>query len=153
MAENLGLAVTAWSPLASGLLSGKYHITEAGVQSEGDPGRMDNPDLQQFIGDRVRASRVIEVLKQVAGETRWTPAQIALAWLRQRRNPIIPIVGARKLDQLRANLEIVNIELSDQQIQRLDEVSKIELGFPHDLFDKPMVRSFSSGRLRDQILA
>jgi aryl-alcohol dehydrogenase-like predicted oxidoreductase len=153
MAENLGLAVTAWSPLASGLLSGKYRITDTGVQSEGGQGRMDDPNMQQFIDDRARANRVIEVLKQVAAETHWTPAQIALAWLRQRRNPVIPILGARKLDQLRANLDIVNIELSEQQIQRLDEVSKIELGFPHDFLDKPMVRSYSSGGLQDQILA
>jgi len=82
-----------------------------------------------------------------------SPAQIALAWLRQRPYPVIPILGARKLDQLSANLDIVHIELSNEHIQRLDGASKIELGFPHDFLDKPMVRSSASGGLRDQILA
>jgi aryl-alcohol dehydrogenase-like predicted oxidoreductase len=153
MAENLDLTVTAWSPLASGLLSGKYRITESGVQSEDNQGRMDNPDMQQFIGDRDRANRVIAVLQQVSAETHRPPAQISLAWLRQRPYPVIPILGARKLDQLSANLDIVHIELSKEHIQRLDDASRIELGFPHDFLDKPMVRSFASGGLRDQILA
>ena len=152
MAQALGLTVTAWSPLASGLLTGKYRISESGVQSEDGKGRMDNPDLQQFMQDRERTSRVIAVLKQVAAKGELSPAEVALAWLRHRSQPIIPIVGARKIEQLQANLRIVDIRLPEAEVQRLDEASKIELGFPHDFLEKPMVRAFTFGGLGDRIV-
>ena len=153
MAQALGLTVTAWSPLASGLLTGKYRISESGVQSEDGKGRMDNPDLQQFMQDRERTSRVIAVLKEVAAKGELSPAEVALAWLRHRSQPIIPIVGARKIEQLQANLRIVDIQLPEAEVQRLDEASKIELGFPHDFLEKPMVRAFTFGGLADRIVA
>jgi aryl-alcohol dehydrogenase-like predicted oxidoreductase len=87
-----------------------------------------------------------------AAETGRAPAQVALAWLLHRSLPIIPIVGARKIEQLQANLHIADVRLWDSQIQRLDETSRIELGFPHDFLDKPMVRSFTFGGLRDRIV-
>jgi aryl-alcohol dehydrogenase-like predicted oxidoreductase len=96
---------------------------------------------------------VIDVLKQVAEEAALAPAQVALAWLRHRSQPIIPIIGARKTEQLQANLRIVDVRLSAAQIQLLDEVSKIELGFPHDFLEKPMVKMFTFGGLRDRIRA
>ena len=145
------MTVTAWSPLANGLLSGKYRITETGIESEDGKSRLDNPDLQQFVHDRERTNRVIGVLRQVAAEAELAPAQVALAWLRHRSQPVIPIVGARKIEQLQANLRIVDIRLSASQIQLLDEASKIELGFPLDFLEKPMVRMFTFGGLRDKI--
>jgi aryl-alcohol dehydrogenase-like predicted oxidoreductase len=153
MAQALRITVTAWSPLAGGLLSGKYRITKSGIQSEDGKGRLDNPDVQQFVQSGERTNRVIDVLKQVAEEAALAPAQVALAWLRHRSQPIIPIVGARKTEQLQANLRIVDVRLSAAQIQLLDEVSKIELGFPHDFLEKPMVKMFTFGGLRDRIRA
>ena len=152
MAQALGLTVTAWSPLASGLLTGKYRIGESGVQSEDGKSRMDNPELQQFMQDRERTTRVIAVLKEVAANAELSPAEVALAWLRHRGQPIIPIVGARKIEQLQANLRIVDIRLPAVEVQRLDEASKIELGFPHDFLGKPMVRAFTYGGLGDRIV-
>jgi aryl-alcohol dehydrogenase-like predicted oxidoreductase len=153
MAQALGITVTAWSPLASGLLTGKYRISESGVQSEDGKSRMDNPELQQFMQNRERTTRVIAVLKEVAAKAELSPAEVALAWLRHRGQPIIPIVGARKIEQLQANLRIVDIRLPEAEVQRLDEASKIELGFPHDFLEKPMVRAFTFGGLGDRIVA
>ena len=153
MARALGLTVTAWSPLASGLLTGKYRISESGVHSEDGKSRMDNPEMQQFMQNRERTTRVIEALKEVAAKAELTPAEVALAWLRHRGQPIIPIVGARKVEQLQANLTIVDIRLSDAYVRRLDEVSKIELGFPHEFLEKPMVQTFTFGGLRERIVA
>jgi hypothetical protein len=53
---------------------------------------------------------------------------------------------------LEANLRIAHLRLSSSQVKRLDEVSQIELGFPHDFLDKPMVRSFTFGGLRERII-
>ena len=80
-----------------------------------------------------------------------SPAQVALAWLRQRSQPLIPIIGARKLAQVKDNLACVDMKLAPAQIDRLNTVSKIELGFPLDMLTKEMVRSLSSGGMRDQI--
>jgi aryl-alcohol dehydrogenase-like predicted oxidoreductase len=153
MAQALGMTVTAWSPLASGLLTGKYRISETGVQSEDGKSRMDNPEMQQFLHNRERTTRVIAVLKEVAAKVELSPAEVALAWLRHKGQPIIPIVGARKIEQLQANLRIVDIRLPEAEVQRLDEASKIELGFPLDLLGKPMVRALTFGGLADRIVA
>jgi aryl-alcohol dehydrogenase-like predicted oxidoreductase len=151
MAADFGLSVTAWSPLASGLLSGKYRVTEQGIQSDYGKGRMDNPDMHQFVQNRDRTNRVIDALRAVAKQAGHSPAQVALAWLRHRKSPVIPIVGARRLDQLEANVAIVDIKLSAEEIRALDEPSQIELGFPHDFLDNPMVKTFTFGGLRDLI--
>ena len=152
MAQALGLTVTAWSPLAGGLLTGKYRVSESGVQSDDGKSRMDNPDMQQFMQNRERTTRVIEVLKEVATKVELSPGEVALTWLRHRGQPIIPIVGARKIEQLQANLRIVDIRLPEAEVQRLDEASKIELGFPHDFLGKPMVWAFTYGGLGDRIV-
>ena len=87
----------------------------------------------------------------MARECGRSPAQVALAWLRQRPVPVIPIIGARKLDQVKDNLACVEVKLDQQQIERLDAVSRIEMGFPHDFFATEMVRALSSGGMRDKI--
>jgi len=66
---------------------------------------------------------------------------------------VIPIIGARKLSQLQDNLASFALVLSADQLKTLDESSRIELGFPHDLYAKDRVRSLVYGGLRDQILA
>ncbi len=86
-----------------------------------------------------------------ARESGHSPAQVALAWLRQRSQPVIPIIGARKLAQVKDNLACVDVKLTPAQIDRLDAVSQIELGFPLDMYTKDMVRSLTSGGMRDQI--
>jgi aryl-alcohol dehydrogenase-like predicted oxidoreductase len=148
MAKALGLRVTAWSPLAGGVLSGKYHGTSAPAE-----GRLTNEAMQQFAPDADRAKRIVAAVKTVADQVGRSMAQVALAWLRYRLVPVIPILGARKLAQLQDNLASFNLNLSADQLKMLDDASRIELGFPHDFFNREMVRSFIYGGMKDKILA
>jgi aryl-alcohol dehydrogenase-like predicted oxidoreductase len=146
MAALLGLGVTAWSPLAGGVLTGKQFEPGGAKDS-----RQSNPAMQQFLKSDARKEAIAREVVGVARESGHSPAQVALAWLRQRSEPVIPIIGARKLAQIKDNLACINVKLSPEQIDRLNTVSKIELGFPLDMFMKEMVRSLSSGGMRDQI--
>jgi aryl-alcohol dehydrogenase-like predicted oxidoreductase len=148
MAKALNLGVTAWSPLASGLLTGKYH----GDGKDGQ-GRMSNEALRQFLPEEQRAARVVAAVKQVSQQVGRSMAQVALAWLRYRPVPVIPIIGARKLAQLQDNLASFELELSSEQVKTLDDASRIEAGFPYNLYEKEMPRALAYGGLRDKILA
>jgi aryl-alcohol dehydrogenase-like predicted oxidoreductase len=120
MAEAYGLTVTAWSPLGGGVLSGKYN---AGQPEERTRLSRDT------INDRdVGVARVVHA---VAGELGVTPAQVALAWTRQRSN-VLPIIGARTVDQLRDNLGCTAVALPPELVTRLDAATKFTLGFPAD---------------------
>ena len=81
----------------------------------------------------------------MARESGHSPAQVALAWLRQRSEPVIPIIGARKLEQVKDNIASVSLTLDPAHVERLDTVSRIEMGFPHDFFATDLVRALSSG--------
>ena len=80
-------------------------------------------------------------------------AQVALAWLRSRSLPVIPIVGARGLALLQDNLASVDLSLSEGQLEALDQASRIELGFPYDLYAKDMIRASIHGGMRDPIIS
>ena len=97
-------------------------------------------------------ARTVEALEDVSGETGRSLAQVALAWLRYREVPVIPIVGARKLAQFHDNLASLTLNLSTEQVAKLDAASAIERGFPHDFYEMPMVRGLVYGGLRDKIL-
>ncbi|MGA2577629.1 MAG: aldo/keto reductase [Bryobacteraceae bacterium] len=148
MAKALNLGLTAWSPLASGVLSGKYH-----GQGSSEPGRLSSDMMKGFLPEPERAGRIVAAVKTVSDQIGRSMAQIALAWLRYRSLPVIPIIGARKLSQLHDNLASFELTLSAEQLKALDEASRIELGFPHDFYAKEMVRTFIYGGLRDRILA
>jgi aryl-alcohol dehydrogenase-like predicted oxidoreductase len=85
-------------------------------------------------------------------ETGRSMPQVALAWLRQRSVPVIPILGARKLSQLQDNLASLELTLSAGHVKSLDEASAIELGFPHYLYNKEMTRGLAYGGMRDRLL-
>jgi aryl-alcohol dehydrogenase-like predicted oxidoreductase len=137
MAAAFGLAVTPWGVIGQGSLTGK-------PQSErrwGDP-----------ISERVE--RIVELLRELADVHGCKPAQIAIAWLRQRRSPpvIVPIVGARTAAQMRENLTALSVELSADELERLDDASKVPLGFPRSFLESENVRNLvygeTWGRLR-----
>jgi aryl-alcohol dehydrogenase-like predicted oxidoreductase len=152
MAKALNLGVTAWSPLASGVLTGKYHGHGSSDQRS-EPGRLSNDSMKEFLPEQQRADRIVAAVKAVSDEIGRSMAQVALAWLRHRPVPVIPILGARKGPQLQDNLASLDLTLSADQLKRLGEASRIELGFPYDLYTKEMVRAIGYGGLRDQILA
>ena len=113
------IGVVACSPLAGGFLTGKY--------SDGEKGRLDYDDLNNFK-ERDQHG-IIGVLRDVAAEADCRPAQVALAWV--RNHDVIPIIGARTCQQVRENLGVLEVSLTLQQMERLDEASRIDLGYPH----------------------
>jgi aryl-alcohol dehydrogenase-like predicted oxidoreductase len=124
-ALEFGLGVTPWSPLRSGVLTGKYTRESAATAT---PGRGVFV-TRAFSED---AFRVIDVLKAVATEAATTPARVALAWVLQRPGVTSPIIGARTIEQLEDNLGALETKLTPEQIAKLDEVSQPKLNFPHD---------------------
>ncbi|MFI9719888.1 aldo/keto reductase [Streptomyces sp. NPDC052396] len=120
-------AVLAWSPLAGGKLSGKYR--------RGEAGRL-NSDTWQDRKDH-NEDEVIGTLLSVAEQGGWTPAQVALAWLRAQPGNVIPIIGATKESQLADNLASVEITLDADAVKRLNAVSAVSLGFPHEFLREP----------------
>jgi aryl-alcohol dehydrogenase-like predicted oxidoreductase len=147
MAKALNIGVTAWSPLANGVLTGKYH------RHGSEPGRMNNDMMKDFMPEQQRTGRIVAALKIVADETGRSMARVALAWLRYRPVPVIPIIGVRELSQFEDNLASFDLTLSADQLKTLDEASRIELGFPYDLYSKEMVRAICYDGMRDRILA
>ncbi|WP_416955611.1 aldo/keto reductase [Streptomyces sp. Agncl-13] len=120
-------AVLAWAPLAAGKLTGKYRLGEAGrLDSWGDK---PNP----------REEDVITAVLEIAEQGGWSPAQVALAWLLGRPGNVVPIVAATKEHQLADNLACVDVRLDADAVARLDEVSAVTLGFPHDFVREPAV--------------
>ena len=135
MAKALNLTVVAWSPLAGGMLSGKYRNGKPG-------GRLDDAAMREFAAAYPeRIDRAVDAVSTVAGELNISLARVALAWLRHRPVSVIPIVGARKLDQLADNLAAADVKLSAEQVTALDAATSIELGFPHDFYNRDMVRN------------
>ena len=148
MAKALNIGVTAWSPLAGGVLTGKYH-----GHGSSEAGRMNTDMAKDFKPEQQRADRVVAAVKRLADETGRSLAQVALAWLQHRPVPVIPIIGARKLTQLQDNLASLEVALSPDQVKTLDEASQIEPGFPYSLYTKELPRAIAYGGLRDKILA
>jgi len=147
MAKALNIGVTAWSPLSNGVLTGKYH-----GHGSSDQARMTGEMMKTFLPEKQRTERIVAAVKIVSDQTNQSMAQVALAWLRYRPVPVIPIVGARKLSQLQDNLASFDLSLSNEQVKTLDAASHIELGFPNDFYEKDLVRTFMYGGMRDQIL-
>ncbi|MGB6451136.1 MAG: aldo/keto reductase, partial [Steroidobacteraceae bacterium] len=145
-AHALGLGVTAWSPLAGGMLTGKYH--GGGTAN----GRYQNEMMKGFLPDPERVSRVVTALRGISRETKIPAARIALAWLLQRPQPVIPIIGTTKIGQLTDNIAALDVRLSREQLKLLDDASAVSLGFPHEFYQRDLVRTFAYGGLRDRIV-
>lgn len=145
MAHTMDIGVTAWSPLANGWLTGKY--TKG--NGSGESRRLDNEMMQGFVDKGDRNLAIASYVDKVAQKTGYSAPQVALAWLLDKG--IIPIVGARKVSHVEDNLKCVDVELSTEHVKQLDEVSQIELGFPHDFFKADMVRNFAYNGAFDKI--
>lgn len=119
--QQLGLMV--WSPLAGGLLSGKY-----GRHTSPEEGRRSNFDFPPV--DKEKAFDIIEVMREIAGSKGITIPQVALAWLLHQPSVTSVIIGAKKDDQLEDNLKAVDSKLSADELTRLNEVSKLAPIYP-----------------------
>jgi aryl-alcohol dehydrogenase-like predicted oxidoreductase len=121
-AKKMGLLV--WSPLAGGLLAGRYdrHNQKA------EDSRRSAADFP--VVDKERAWNIIDTLRPIAEAHGTNPASVALAWLLTRSVVTSVLVGAKRLEQLEANLAAVDLELTDEEIHRLDEVSALPPEYP-----------------------
>ena len=125
MAQELGLTVAAWGVLEHGLLSGRKPET---LRWPGEP------------SERGRA--VVDAVEAVSAESGATPGQVAIAWLRKR---VIPIVGVRTAAQLEENLGALAVDLSDEQVARIDAAGAQPLGFPRSFLESDGVRELIYG--------
>jgi aryl-alcohol dehydrogenase-like predicted oxidoreductase len=123
MAREFGMGVTPWSPLAGGVLSGKYTRQNAS-SATADRGERVTSALTE------RNYAIIDELIRIAGEVNSTPAAVALAWVQTRPGVTSTIIGARRLDQLDQNLSALDVKLDASQLAALDRVSKPSLNFP-----------------------
>ena len=142
MASELGLGTVAWSPLGAGMLTGKYQDK----RGEGSGGRMEGSTTYRF---NERNFQIVDVVVQEAEKLGVSPAQLALAWVSSKG--VIPIIGARKMDQLKDNLQSLALEIPAEVQKRLADASAIELGFPHDFVLRPGAQKMIYGDMVHQI--
>lgn len=149
MAKSLGLTVTPWSPLAGGWLAGKYLDT---ANEDGKTGRFSAVgSMEALPTDQQRNIKISQEVVNIAKEIGVSASQVALAWFRHNDASMIPIVGTRKLSQLKDNLSSLEVKISPEQMNRLNEVSKIQPIFPNNFFNRSFVPKFVYGDLRDKI--
>ena len=124
-AEYYNLGILVWSPLAGGFLSGKYS------RENPAPAGTRFAEAGSFVPfDRETGYRVVETLKQVAGQHDASPARVALAWVLGRPAVSSVIIAARKVDQLEDNIRAVDLRLSDDEVQLLDAASDPGVPYP-----------------------
>jgi len=118
-ARALDMAVAAWAPLGGGVLTGKYNSATGSGRLKG----------QEVVSDQNRsiASEVMAVAQELGA----SPAQVALSWVRQAAGVVIPIIGARTVEQLEDNLGALSVTLSPEHRDRLTKVSQIPTPWPY----------------------
>lgn len=139
MAKHFGMTVTPWAPLAGGALTGKY--------LKGDRGRI-KPESNRL---NENSERITKVVMAIADELGVSAGNVALQWVRQQNFSCIPIVGATKLDQLKDNLKIAGLVLSQDHMQQLNKASAITLGFPGDFLNEEGVKTNSFGGFYNKV--
>jgi aryl-alcohol dehydrogenase-like predicted oxidoreductase len=136
MARELGVGITPWSPLKSGVLSGKYTRHNAG-QIKSDRGFF----ADAFLSEKTYA--IVDELHIIAKAHQSTVARAALAWVQAQPGVTSTIIGARRLAQLEDNLKALDVKLSAEEIGRLDALTKPTFGFPQSM--QPWFASIHNG--------
>ena len=139
MAKHFGITVTPWAPLGGGALTGKY--------LRGERGRI-KPESNR-LNDR--SINITKVVVAVAGELGVSASNVALKWTMQQGFSCIPIVGATKVSQLEDNLKTIDVTLSSEHMQKLNEASAIQLGFPANFFKEEAVKTNTFGGFYDKV--
>ncbi|HET6835357.1 MAG TPA: aldo/keto reductase [Acidimicrobiales bacterium] len=145
VAEAFGLSVAAWAPLGGGVLTGKY--TRGPSETPEDSLRAAGNQPRLTEANRKIACEV----DSIADELGTTSPRVAIAWLRQRSERVIPVVGVRKLEQLEDILGSLHVLLPAEHRSRLDKASKVEFGFPYNLLRDPVLGQMVYGDLEPQI--
>ena len=118
MAQTYGTALIPWSPMAGGFLTGKYRRGEARPT---DARYQDENEDTDLFSDA--AFNVLDVVLAIAAEKGCTPSQFALAWCAQQPGITSPIVGVRTMEQLEDNLGAIDVQVTDEERERIDEVT------------------------------
>ncbi|NWF67873.1 MAG: aldo/keto reductase [Chloroflexi bacterium] len=144
MANELELAVTPWGILGGGVLTGKYNKPDAN-----EPKRMNSPQPRTSAANLRIAAEVVAIAEEIGRPA----SQVATNWVRQQglKVPMIPIIGARSVKQVRDNLACLEFALTREQMARLDAISQIPLGFPHDFLSSGGVRDVTFGGYYERI--
>jgi aryl-alcohol dehydrogenase-like predicted oxidoreductase len=144
----MGLGVLPYSPLAGGVLTGKYtrdDLTPANI----DPADGTRKSFNAALGTVTERNLAIaDVVQEVATELGHSPAQVALAWTLRTPGITAPLLGARTPAQLEDNLGALDVDLTDAQLTRLNEASAIDLGIPHSLLASDHIRNVMRGDLK-----
>ncbi len=140
MAKELDMSVLAWAPLGAGLLTGKY------LESNDSTTKRMKSDSARLTPTTTKiAQKVVEIARR----TGYSPAQIALAWVKEQGRKVIPIIGARRLSQLEDNLKCLEVQFSEEDLAELNAISQISLGFPHEMLGKSVVKDRIFGGKQD----
>jgi aryl-alcohol dehydrogenase-like predicted oxidoreductase len=126
MALELGLGITPWSPLKSGILSGKYRRETAG-QNQGDRGYLIESSLNE------KTYTLVDELAAIAQRHDSSVARVALSWVQSRPGVGSTIIGARRLSQLEDNVKALEVTLGKDELGKLEELTKPTFGFPHSM--------------------
>jgi aryl-alcohol dehydrogenase-like predicted oxidoreductase len=125
--KDQGVGLLVWSPLAGGFLSGKF--TRDNENAEGRRAKFDFPPV-----DRERAFRIIDVLVQIGKTHDCSAARVALSWLLAQSAVTSVIIGAKRRDQLDDNLKSVELALSAEEMEKLNQVSSLCREYPGWMF-------------------
>jgi aryl-alcohol dehydrogenase-like predicted oxidoreductase len=135
VAKHFGMSITPWSPLGAGLLSGKYNEKiETGNRLTEKSVKMTEHNL-----------KIAKKVAEIAQKLNVSSSQVALKWIIQQDSSHIPIIGARRLAQLEDNLACLNLKIPQELMDELNQVSKIEMGFPHEFFGTAGVQNVLFG--------
>ncbi|MBC7878844.1 MAG: aldo/keto reductase [Anaerolineales bacterium] len=138
MTQAMDMSFLAWGILEGGELTGKYNSPS------------DEQRRSKDTNERIK--KIASVLMDVATETQHTPSQVAVNWVRQKSPNVIPIVGARSEKHLKDNLGCLDFELTQEQIQHLNDPSPIDLGFPHSFLSSDHIRDLIFGETFSKIM-
>lgn len=141
-AQEFGLGIMPWSPLAGGFLTGKYKREDIGSK---EAGRLSgaNPFGDTKFTDR--NWQVVDTLRMVANQINRPMSQLALAWVLAQPGSTSVLLGVRKLDQLTDNLNSLDLPLTADQLQTLNEVSALDLVHPYAIQTDMVNRSIFGG--------
>ncbi|MEU8131175.1 aldo/keto reductase [Micromonospora sp. NPDC049049] len=147
MARELGLGTVLWSPLAGGVLTGKYSRQDLATPDAAAAESARKGFNLALGGVTERNLAIVDVVKEIASELNRTPAQVGLAWTLQNPAVTSPVIGARTSAQLQENLGALEVEFTPSQLTRLDQASAIELGFPHAMLASDHIRAQTRGEI------
>lgn len=133
MTKDEDIAVTAWGLLNGGVLTGKYEL-------ENVDKRYENASEEALDA----ANKIVEI----AGRVGRSPSQVAINWVRQQQEKaqIIPILGARSVEQINDNLQVLDFELSQDIMDEIDQIANFRAGFPWDFLHELSVLELIHGK-------